>query len=168
MPNIQAKSWYQNKPIETKQTKPMSNSKQIQRSMMEFKRRLIKKKDLKLWARHHYWKFVCIPLKNLKAPSKVCLFIIYFFFPYDKGGFHKDIALAYQRHKPPKKHQMVMMGAHYALSYSWERKGRKYSYKRWATVPIVVGWHVHQCLRNLLDFIHANQENLRSEHYKGI
>jgi hypothetical protein len=48
MPNIQAKSWYQNKPIETKQTKPMSNSKQIQHSMMEFKRRLIKKKDLKL------------------------------------------------------------------------------------------------------------------------
>jgi hypothetical protein len=47
MPNIQVKLWYQNKPIETKQKKPMSNSKQIQCSMMEFKRRLIKKKDQK-------------------------------------------------------------------------------------------------------------------------
>lgn len=59
----------------------------------------------------------------LKLHQKFMSFHYPLLFPYDNDGFHIDIALAYQRHQPPKTHQMVMMGAHYAYLIHERERG---------------------------------------------
>ncbi|KAJ6951656.1 hypothetical protein NC653_040948 [Populus alba x Populus x berolinensis] len=89
-------------------------------------------------------------------------------FPYGEDGFHTDIPLAHQEQQPPKKRQKVSMRAYYAY-FIHEREKQEST--------LIKGGRLYQQFlvdafvnveEERLDFIRANQENLRSEHYKGI
>ena len=89
-------------------------------------------------------------------------------FPYGEDGFHTDIPLAHQEQQPPKKRQKVSMRAYYAYLIHEREKQES---------TLIKGGRLYQQFlvdafvnveEERLDFIRANQENLRSEHYKGI
>jgi hypothetical protein len=89
-------------------------------------------------------------------------------FPYGEDGFHTDIPLAHQEQQPPKKRQKVSMRAYYAYLIHEREKQES---------TLIKGGRLYQQFlvdafvnveEERLDFIRANQENLRTEHYKGI
>ncbi|KAJ6861605.1 ATP-dependent DNA helicase [Populus alba x Populus x berolinensis] len=89
-------------------------------------------------------------------------------FPYGEDGFHTDIPLAHQEQQPPKKRQKVSMRAYYAYLIHEREKQES---------TLIKGGRLYQQFlvdafvnveEERLDFIRANQENLRNEHYKGI
>jgi hypothetical protein len=89
-------------------------------------------------------------------------------FPYGDDDFHTDIVLAYQEQQPSKKRQRVPMRAYYAYLIHEREKQES---------TLIKGGRLYQQFlvdafvnveEDRLDFIRANQENLRSEHYKGI
>ena len=89
-------------------------------------------------------------------------------FPYGEDGYHTQIPFANQEHCTPAKRQKVTMRAYYAYVIQ-ERVGDN------STLP--KGGRLYQQFlvdafmnveQERLDFIRSNQENLRTESYKGI
>jgi hypothetical protein len=89
-------------------------------------------------------------------------------FPYGEDGYHTDILFTNQEHYTPSKRQKVTMRAYYAYviqerlgdSSTLTKGGRLYQ-----QFLVDAFMNVEQ---ERLDFIRSNQENLRTESYKGV
>ena len=86
-------------------------------------------------------------------------------FPYGEDGYHTEIFFANQDHYTPAKHQKVTMRAYYAYVIQ-ERLGHGSTLTKggrlYQQFLVNAFMNVEQ---ECLDFIHSNQQNLRTESY---